>query len=105
MRAEVARAREDSGRPFPHSGQLTAARERAREIERQLEEAAKPQQREQPQQSAGAVGGEDIGQTPDAVRISRSAFPGRIRLPDSVETAATQNRHPLSQEHSVRPVR
>jgi len=53
MRAEMARAREDGSKAFPQAGKFAAARERAYEIERQLEKAAKPQQRDQPQQTAG----------------------------------------------------
>ena len=52
--AEAAHAGEDSGKPFPQSGQLTAARERVQVIQRQLEEAAKPQQPDQGRESAGA---------------------------------------------------
>jgi hypothetical protein len=55
LHAEMAHAREDTSKPFAQSSQLTAARQRVQEIQRQLEEAARPQQRDQ-QQPAGAAG-------------------------------------------------
>lgn len=105
MRAEMARAREDSGRAFHQAGQLAAARERVRGIERQLEEAAKPQQQEPPQQSADTAAGEGIGEVPGAVRISRSDFPESVRLSEPVGIAATQGRPALPRKPSVRPAR
>ena len=43
---EAARAREDHGKPFPQADQLATARARARQIDSQLEEAARQQQPE-----------------------------------------------------------
>jgi len=47
LRAELARAREDVGKPFPQSGQLAAACARAAEITKQLEEAAVSRKRDE----------------------------------------------------------
>ena len=47
LRAEAAHASEELGKPFPQTGQLTAARDRVQEIERRLKEAAKPQSRDE----------------------------------------------------------
>jgi hypothetical protein len=105
MRAEIARARGDGSRVFPRADHLAAARERAREIERQLEQAAKPQQQDQSQQAVGNAAVENVGQAPDVVRISRSAFPGCARSPDPVAIGVTPNRPVAPREHSVRPVR
>ena len=105
MRAEMARAREDGSKAFPQADKLAAARERVREIERQFEEAAKPQQRDQPQQRVGTAAVENVGQAPGAVGISRSAFPGSVRFSDPVDAAAAQNRPTPLREHRVRPVR
>jgi hypothetical protein len=52
---ETARAREDTCKPFPQTDQLAAARDRAREINRQLEEAARPQQPEDHHEASGVV--------------------------------------------------
>jgi N12 class adenine-specific DNA methylase/SAM-dependent methyltransferase len=56
LATEAARAREDSSKPFPQAVQLDAARDRARQINKQLEEAARPHQPDQhPEPSETAV--------------------------------------------------
>jgi len=53
---EAARAREDNGKPFPQVSQLAAARVRARQIDSQLEEAARQQQPEDHHEVSVATG-------------------------------------------------
>ena len=60
LRIEAARAGEDIDRPFPQVGRLAAARDRVRQIEEQLKEAAASQQRDGHQVSAGAAA-RDLG--------------------------------------------
>ncbi len=53
--AEAARTREDASKPFTQAGQLAAARERARQIEQQLNEAARPHQPGETHQLTGVA--------------------------------------------------
>ncbi len=55
LRIEAARTREDIDKPLPQSGQLAAARDRARRIEEQLKEAAAARQRDGHQVPAEAA--------------------------------------------------
>ena len=52
---EAARAREDTSKPFPQADQLAAARDRARQINKQLEEAARPPAPEDHDEASGVV--------------------------------------------------
>jgi hypothetical protein len=52
---ESARAREDTSKPFPQADQLAAARDRARQIDKQLAKAARPSQPDEHDRPAGAV--------------------------------------------------
>jgi N12 class adenine-specific DNA methylase len=54
--AEAGHAREDMGKPFPQAGQLAAARDRVRQIEKQLQEAAAPTPADQCLTEAVATG-------------------------------------------------
>jgi len=53
--AEAGRAHEDASKPFPQADQLTAARDRARQIDKQLEEAAQRPQSEDHDETSGVV--------------------------------------------------
>ena len=56
LRIEAARAREDTEKPFPQSGQLAEARDRFRRIEEQLKEAAAAQQQDYHGPTVAATG-------------------------------------------------
>jgi N12 class adenine-specific DNA methylase len=55
LRTEAARASEDISKPFPQSGNLAAARDQVRQIEIQLEEAARPPQPDENHEPSEAV--------------------------------------------------
>ena len=78
LRTEAARARDDIGKPFSQVGQLGAARERVRDIEQQLIEAATPQ-------SDGSHGASGIdGST---MRAALAESPGQVAAEPPVSAA------------------
>ena len=88
---EVARAREDTGRPFPQADQLAAARDRTRQIEKQLEEAARPPQPDEHDEPSQADA-QDCTQEVAAKNATRGSAPaGDAKSADGTTTVGGVN--------------
>ena len=96
LRTEAARAREDIRKPFAQTDQLAAARDRARLIEKQLEEAVRPSQPDEHDEPPGAVT-RDCTQA-DAVKdATRGSGPtGDVKSADRTTTVGAINGAPHS---------
>jgi N12 class adenine-specific DNA methylase/predicted RNA methylase len=70
-RSEITHARESIGQPFPQAAQLTQARDRAREIDEQLQKIAEPQQPAgETEHGAASVPADDSRPTPQPLKQS-----------------------------------
>jgi hypothetical protein len=117
LHAEVARASADTSKEFPQAAQLAAARHRVQEIDRQLEEAARPQSAELQSDGPGAASPQSAntanpneityeeGEAPacrsrEAVTMARRDFPANgPPFPPSGQEAVTGSAYSSSRSH------
>jgi hypothetical protein len=87
LRAEVARAGDMLGKPFPHAEALTAARERVETIDEEIKELAKGG----PEAAPGAAGATPEAPAPPLTRSDWRQQWVRRPLPAPAPPAATQS--------------
>lgn len=97
LHAEAAHASEDLGKPFLQTDRLTAARDRVREIERQLEEAAKPHSREE--QGRGPEEVVSDARKPDSAQVGTPSE----EVPAAVASGGSARQPPDGANHHALP--